>query len=103
MGSGSNKAGQREPSEGLGPTVRTLGEVDTGDLLHPLHHTWWVAWGGRGGLAQEFPTAAQRPCFVPVGEEAVVPEPHEAAGEHMQELCGEVNYVARMTQMTVLP
>ena len=44
-----------------------------------------VAWGGSGGLAQEFPTAAQRPCFVPVGEEAVVPETHEAAGEHMQE------------------
>src|SRR5713101_4009996 len=85
MGSGSNKAGQREPHEWLGTTVRTLCKVDTGDLLHPLHHTWWVAWGGLGGLAQEFPTAAQRPCFVPVGEEAVVPETHEAAGEHMQE------------------
>jgi len=85
MGSGSNKAGQREPPEWLGTTVRTLCKVDTGDLLHPLHHTWWVAWGGSGGLAQEFPTAAQRPCFVPVGEEAVVPETHEAAGEHMQE------------------
>jgi hypothetical protein len=43
MGSGSNKGGQREPYEWLGTTVRTLGEVDTGDLLHPLHHTWWVA------------------------------------------------------------
>ena len=40
MGSGSNQAGQREPYEWLGTTVRTLGEVDTGDLLHPLHHTW---------------------------------------------------------------
>ena len=85
MGSGSHTAGQREPYEWLSPTVRTLGEVDTGDLLHPLHHTWWVAWGGRGGLAHEFPTAAQRPGFVPVGEEAVVPETHEAAGEHMPE------------------
>ena len=52
MGSGSNKAGQREPHEWLGTTVRTLCKVDTGDLLHPLHHTWWVAWGGSGGLAQ---------------------------------------------------
>jgi hypothetical protein len=85
MGSGESKAGQREPHEWLRTTVRTLCKVDTCDRLHPLYHTGWVAWGGIGGLAQEFPTAAQRPRFVPVGEEAVMPETHEAVGEHMQE------------------
>jgi len=66
-----------------------LGEVDTGALVHPLHHTWWMAWGWSGGLAQEFPTVAQRPCVVPVGEEAGVPETHEAAGEPMQEAAAD--------------
>ena len=73
-------AGQREPHEWLGTTVRTLCKVDTCDLLHPLHHTWWVAWGGLGGLTQEFPTAAQGTRLVPVSEEAIMPEAHEAAG-----------------------
>ena len=95
MGSGERKAGHREPHEWLGTTVRTLGKVDPCDRLQPLHHTGWVAWGGMDGLAQECPTAAQRPRFVPVGEEAVMPETHAAAGEHMQELCGEASYVAR--------
>jgi hypothetical protein len=85
MGSGSHTAGSREPSAWRGPTGRTWGEVDTGDRWHPRHHTWWVAWGGRGGLAQACSTAAQRPCVVAVGEEAVVPETHAAAGEHMPE------------------
>jgi hypothetical protein len=84
MGSGANQAGQREPSEWLGTTVRTLGAGAPGDLLPPRHHTWSVAWGGRGGLAQECPPAARRPCLVPVGEAARVPEPPEAAGAPLQ-------------------
>ena len=31
-------------------------------------------------LAQQFPTAAQSTSFVPISEEAIVPETHEAAG-----------------------
>jgi len=27
----------------------------------------------------------------------------KASGQDMEQLCGEVNYVARMTQMTILP
>src|SRR5437867_2077057 len=77
--------GPREAQGWVGTTGRTLCKVATGDLVPPLHHTWGVAWGGRGGLAQECPTAAQRPCFVPVGEDAVMPETHAAAGEHLQE------------------
>ena len=61
-------------------TVRTLREVDPRDLLHPLDHTLGTAWGWLGGLAQEFPTVAQGTSFVPVGEEAVMPETPEAAG-----------------------
>ena len=34
---------------------------------------------------------------------AVIANPLKAFGKHMLHLCGEVNYVARMTQMTVLP
>jgi len=59
--------------------VRTLREVDPRDLVHPLDHTLGTAWEGLGGLAQEFPTAAQGTRFVPVGKEAVVPKTHEAA------------------------
>ena len=39
--------------------------------------------GGLGGLAQQFPTAAQSASCVSVGEEAVMPETHKAAGSHM--------------------
>ncbi len=60
--------------------MRTLGEVDTGDLLHPLHHTLGVAWGRLGGLAQQFPTAAQGARLVPVREEAIMPQAHETVG-----------------------
>ncbi len=58
MSRGSRKVGEREPHEWPGATVRTLGEIDTGDLVHPLHHTLGGAWGRLGGLAQQFPTAA---------------------------------------------
>ena len=60
--------------------MRTLREVDPCDLVHPLDHTLGTAWGWLGGLAQEFPTAAQGTRFVPVGKEAVMPQTHEAAG-----------------------
>ena len=65
--------------------MRTLREVNPCDLLHPLDHTLCTAWGWLGGLAQEFPTAAQGTSFVPVGKEAVMPKTHEAAGYHMQQ------------------
>jgi len=32
-----------------------------------------------------------------------MPDFHAAIGQDVLELCGEVNYVARMTQMTILP
>ena len=65
--------------------MRTWREVDPRDRLHPLDHTRWAAWRWCGGLAQQFPTAAQGPRLVPVGEEAIMPQTHEAAGQHMQE------------------
>ena len=71
---------QREPDEWLGATMWTLREVDPRDLVHPLHHVLWAAWRERGGLPQQCPTARQGLCLVPVGEEAIVPETHEAAG-----------------------
>ncbi len=40
---------------------------------------------GLRGLAQPFPTAAQGTRLVPGGEEAIMPETHEAAGQPMQE------------------
>jgi len=39
-----------------------------------------MAWEWLGGLAQQFSTATQGTRFVPVGEEAVMSETHEAAG-----------------------
>jgi len=62
-----------------------LGEVDPRDLLHPLHHALGAALRWIGGLAQQVPTAAQGTRLVPVGEKAIMPETHEAAGQHMQE------------------
>ena len=60
--------------------MRTLREIDTRDLLHPLHHTRWAAWGWIGGLTKQFPTAAQGARLVSIGEEAIMPEALEAAG-----------------------
>src|SRR6266702_475797 len=40
-------------------------------------------------------------CFR--GLHAVIPDALEAFGHRVLHLCGEVNYVARMTQMTILP
>jgi hypothetical protein len=37
------------------------------------------------------------------GLHPVIADPLKSFGKHMLHLCGEVNYVARMTQMTVLP
>jgi hypothetical protein len=85
MGSGESEVGQREPHEWPRATVRTLCAVAPRDLLHPLPHTLWAAWGGMGGLAQQCPTAAQGASLVPGSEEARRPEAHEAAGEHMPE------------------
>ena len=65
--------------------MRTLREVDPRDLLHPLDHTLWAAWGWLGGLAQQFPTTAQGTSLMPVGEEPIMSETHEAVGQHMQE------------------
>src|SRR5207245_306697 len=76
---------QREPHEWPGATRRTLREVATRDRLHPRHHTLWAAWRGLGGLAQQFPTAAQGASLVPLGTEAIMPEALEAAGQHMQQ------------------
>jgi hypothetical protein len=64
--------------------VRTGREVDPRHLLHPLDHTLWAAWGWLGGLAEQVPTAAQGTSLVPVGETAIMPETHEAAGQHME-------------------
>jgi len=71
--------GQREPYEWSRATVWTLREVEPRDLTHPLDHMLWAASGWLGGLAQQCPTAAQGPRLVPVGEEAIMPETHEAA------------------------
>jgi len=60
--------------------VRTWRQVDPRALVHPLDHTLGAAWGWLGGLAQQGPTTAQGPRLVPVGEEAIMPETHEAVG-----------------------
>jgi hypothetical protein len=65
--------------------VRTLREVDPYDLLHPLHHALWAAPRGIGGLAQQAPAATKGLRLVPVGEEAIMPDAHEAARQHMQQ------------------
>ncbi len=39
----------------------------------------------------------------PVREQPIMTETLEAGGQDMEQLCGALNYVARMTQMSILP
>src|SRR5207253_4818723 len=63
--------------------------VDPRDRLPPLDHALGAAWRGCGGLVEQFPTAAQGPRLVPVGENTIMPQTHAAAGQHMQEEAAE--------------
>jgi len=54
----------------------------------PLEHT---ATEGKGGLPS------------PIRQQPIMADTLEARGEHMEELCGALNYVARMIQRSILP
>jgi hypothetical protein len=59
--------------------------------------------GGSGGrqaqedLPQRPPTEGEFDVAYPVREPPIVADPREAAGQHVEELCGEAHYVARET------
>ena len=83
-------------------TVRTALDIDPREATHRLG-------GRRGGrrdgrrLAEGVTSGWQSVGAAPIAEEPIVTNAHPATGQGMQQLCGEVNYVARMTQMTILP
>ena len=67
------------------PAVGTLGDVDAGQLPHPLCHTACSPWGRIGGLAQELAALTQGVGLAPVGQEAHVSDPQKAAWHDVEE------------------
>ncbi len=59
--------------------------------------------GAQRRLTEDAPTERQLDLSHAIGEQAIMSDALEAMRQDMEELCGEVNYVARMTQMTILP
>jgi hypothetical protein len=63
--------------------------------------------GGRGtrrhGRPAQLTAQGELGLADTVGEDAIVPDALEATGEHMEQLCGEVNYVARRAYVVIPP
>jgi hypothetical protein len=76
---------QGAPYQWTVAALRTLREVDTGPLPHPLHSArfLWGRWIGR--LAQQVATLAQGACLTPVGQEAHMPQALEAVGHDREQ------------------
>jgi hypothetical protein len=88
--------------QGTCATLRTLRQINPRHVLEPLDDGLFLARGRRRHVAKEVAALRQGARFTPIGEEAIVAEADKASREDMQELCGQVNYVARMTQMSDL-
>src|SRR5882762_1859709 len=96
------------PDLHLFPTVRTPERIAPGTLCIPLsvgqpsddlHRALDYALDlGQGRLKHHLDLGKGLRGLHPV-----IPDALEAFGHRMLHLCGEVNYVARMTQMTILP
>ena len=85
LAAGGGRGGSGSRTSGLAPQCgHCVRSIPVTACIHCTTRCG-VAWGWRGGLAQQFPTAAQGARLVPVGEEAIMPETHEAAGQHMQQ------------------
>lgn len=69
---------QRAPHERSVPAVGTLCDVNASQLLHPLGSALLTVWGRIGQLTEQLPALAQRAGLAAVGEEADVPDAHEA-------------------------
>jgi hypothetical protein len=57
----------------------------------------------RHGRPEQLPAQGELALADTVGEEAVMPDALEATREHMKQLCGEANYVAREPEDAMLP
>lgn len=58
---------------------------------------------GQQRHGQELPTAGEFGLAGAIGQEAVMPDTLKARRQHVQQLCGELNYVARRPQVSILP
>src|SRR6478672_2909085 len=76
-------------------TVAFPGGLDTEDLDRILEQALHL----RERLTNPSLDLCKRLCCL----HPIVPDAFEPFGKHLVHLCGEVNYVARMTQMTILP
>src|SRR5215471_2320299 len=60
--------GQRVAHQGPRAAVRTLGDVDTGPLLHPFYGAGFLSWRWLRWLVEQLATLAQGACLAPVRE-----------------------------------
>ncbi len=78
---------RREGFDGAQPSLTTLGAalgIGPEDAYEEGFHGLCFARGGRRGIEGE-PTGGQVLGAVAIGEEAIVPDPHEALGEHVEQ------------------
>ena len=93
-----------ERGNNLEAPLTTLGTLLHVGAREALHQGMGRLQGTRPGRWDVEHTTAggQGLGTAPIAEQAVMAQALEAAGEHMEQLCGEVNYVARRTQMSDL-
>jgi hypothetical protein len=92
---GAQHRWHRDTLKGLVTTCRTPRDVDAGPPLHLLRHALRLRWRRWLHLPQCLPAEGQGVGFTAVRQHAVMSNPHEARRHHMEQLCGESNYVAR--------
>ena len=81
--------------------MRTLLDIDAGQALQEHWRRFDGLEGWRRQL-QDGPTALETLAAVPVAQHAVMAHADEARRQHMQQLCGEANYVARAPEDPML-
>jgi hypothetical protein len=75
-------------------TMRALLDIDAGQALHERRGRLGRLRGRQREL-QDGPTAPETRGPVPIAQHPVMANTNEACWEHMEQLCGEANYVAR--------
>ena len=78
------------------PTVRALLDINAGQPLHQRGcRYWWRR--GRHLHVQDGAAEPQPLGTIAIAQYPIMPHADETRGEHMEQLCGEANYVAGET------
>ncbi len=92
MGSARGQSGQEGQRSRFAP--RASSDIEACELEHDLLGGFFGDGRGIRIESQELAAPGER-LFRVVGEIAEVANTHEPFGQHMKQLCGEANYVAR--------